>query len=115
MSRTSAHRLADILAACDAIDAHLARGPADDPLGDGLVFDAVRARLMEIGEAVKDLPGEVTAAEPDLPWREIAGMRDRLAHRYFDTSHAILVATVREDLPELRAAVERLPGSTTHR
>lgn len=115
MSRTSAHRLGDILAACDAIDEHLGRGPGDDPLGDGLVFDAVRARLMEIGEAVKDLPAEVTAAEPDLPWREIAGMRDRLAHRYFDTSHAILVATVRDDLPELRAAVERLLGAATRR
>jgi uncharacterized protein with HEPN domain len=108
VTRAPARRLADILAACDAIDGHLARGPADDPLSDGLVFDAVRARLMEIGEAVKDLPTEVTAAEPGLPWREIAGMRDRLAHRYSDTSHAILVATVRHDLPELRAAVERL-------
>jgi uncharacterized protein with HEPN domain len=80
-----------------------------------LVFDAVRARLMEIGEAAKDLPVEVTAAEPDLPWLEIAGMRDQLAHRYFDTSHAILVTTVREDLPELRAAVERLLAGARRR
>jgi uncharacterized protein with HEPN domain len=108
VSRSSASRLGDILSACEAIDRHIARGPADDPLSDGLVFDAVRARLMEIGEAVKDLPDEVTAAEPEMPWREIAGMRDRLAHRYFDTSHAILAATVRNDLPELRAAVQRL-------
>jgi len=35
-------------------------------------------------------------------------MRDRLAHRYFDTSHAILAATVSEELPELDAAVRRL-------
>ncbi len=35
-------------------------------------------------------------------------MRDRLAHRYFDTSHAIVAATVREDLPELDAAARRL-------
>lgn len=63
---------------------------------------------MEIGEAVNDLPPEITAAEPGLPWREIAGLRNHLAHRYFDTSHAILTATVRHDLPELRAATERL-------
>lgn len=111
MSRSSAGRLNDILVACEAIDRHMARGPVDDPLSDGLVFDAVRARLMEIGEAVKDLPDDVTAAEPEMPWREIAGMRDRLAHRYFDTSHAILAATVRNDLPELRAAVQRLLGN----
>lgn len=108
MSRSAADRLRDILVASDAIARHLARGPTDNPLGDGLVFDAVRVRLIEIGEAVKDLPENVTATEPEMPWQEIAGMRDRLTHRYFDTSHAILSATVRNDLPELRTIVERL-------
>jgi hypothetical protein len=64
MSRSPTQRLHDILLACDMIDEHLRRGPADQPLNDGLIFDAVRVRLMEIGEAVKDLPSEVTAAEP---------------------------------------------------
>ena len=111
MSRSPARRLEDILLACDAIDAHLRRGPARDPFADGLVFDAVRVRLIEIGEAAKDLPADLTATEPDLPWREIAGMRDQLPHRYFDTSHAILTPTVHNDLPELRAAVKRLLAS----
>ena len=48
------------------------------------------------------------AAEPDLPWSEIARMRDHLAHRCFDTTHAIVAATVAHDLPELRLAVHRL-------
>jgi len=43
-----------------------------------------------------------------LPWAQIAGMHDRLAYRYFDTSHAIFAATVSEDLPELDTAVRRL-------
>lgn len=77
-------------------------------ISDGLVFDAVRIRLLEIGEAVKSLPQEFTSAEPDIPWRQIARMRDRLAHRYFDTSHAIVAATIEHDLPALAAAVERL-------
>jgi uncharacterized protein with HEPN domain len=51
-------RLADIQAAIDAIHSHLQRGP----LADGLVFDAVRIRLLEIGEAVKALPGERVAS-----------------------------------------------------
>jgi uncharacterized protein with HEPN domain len=83
---------------------HLERGDLDD----GLVFDAVRVRLIEIGEAVKGLSGELLATEPNLPWAQIAGIRDRLAHRYFDTSHAILAATVKGDIPELEAAVRRL-------
>lgn len=104
MTRRDRQRLDDILAATDAIHRHLERGD----LGDGLVFDAVRARLIEIGEAVKALPAELLASERSLPWPQIAGMRDRLAHRYFDTSHAIVRATVSEDLPELEAAVRRL-------
>jgi len=77
-------------------------------LYDGLVFDAVRVRLIEIGEAVKALSADLLASEPSLPWAQIAGMRDRLAHRYFDTSHVILAATVSEDLRELDTAVRRL-------
>jgi uncharacterized protein with HEPN domain len=92
------------VAAIDAIHSHLERGD----LHDGLVIDAVRVRLIEIGEAVKALPAELLASEPALPWAQIAAMRDRLAHRYFDTSHAILAATVSEDLPEVDTAVRRL-------
>ncbi|MGH9070762.1 MAG: HepT-like ribonuclease domain-containing protein [Acidimicrobiales bacterium] len=77
-------------------------------LDDGLVFDAVRVRLIEIGEAAKALPNQLLSAEPDLPWTQVSGMRDRLAHRHFDTSHAILAATVQDDLPQLEAAVQRL-------
>ncbi|MDA8071716.1 MAG: DUF86 domain-containing protein [Actinomycetota bacterium] len=55
-------------------------------MSDGLVFDAVRVRLIEIGEALEAIPVELLASEPALPWAQIAGMRDRLAHRYFDIS-----------------------------
>jgi uncharacterized protein with HEPN domain len=97
-------RLADIQAAIEAIRSHLQRGG----LSDGLVFDAVRIRLLEIGEAVKALPEELLDTQPGIPWRQIARMRDHLAHRYFDTAHAILQATVDDDLPELERAVDAL-------
>lgn len=77
-------------------------------LSDGLIFDAVRIRLLEIGEAVEALPTDLLADEPGIPWSQIARMRDHLAHRYFDTSHAILQATVDHDLPQLEQAVRRL-------
>lgn len=104
MTRRHQRRLLDIEAAIAAIRSHVDRGGLDD----GMVFDAVRMRLIEIGEAVKDLPSSLLDSESELPWPEIAGMRDRLAHRYFDTSHAIVRATVEEDLPDLERAVRRL-------
>ena len=70
-------------------------------LSDGLAFDAVRIRLLEIGEAVKALPDDLLATQPSMLWRQIVRMRDHLANRYFDTAHAILQATVDEDLPDL--------------
>jgi uncharacterized protein with HEPN domain len=77
-------------------------------LSDGLIFDAVRIRLLEIGEAAKALPAELLDTEPDIPWRQIARMRDHLAHRYVDTSPAVLQATVTSDVPMLESAVERM-------
>jgi uncharacterized protein with HEPN domain len=97
-------RLADIQAAIDAIRSHLRRGD----LSDGLVSDAVRIRLLEIGEAVKALPADLLSSQPGIPWSQIARMRDHLAHRYFDTDHAVLQATVDNDLPELENAVKAL-------
>lgn len=104
MSRHDKQQLEDIAAAISAIAAHLKRGD----LSDGLVFDAVRVRLIEIGEAVKALPQNLLTSEDQIPWADIARMRDLLSHRYFDTSHSILQATVDHDLPALNDAIARL-------
>ena len=108
MSRRDEQRLEDILAATRAIAEHLERGGLDD----GLVFDAVRVRLIEIGEAVKSIDPALLDREPDVPWMDVAAMRNHLTHRYFDTAHAIVRATVDQDIPPLVAAVERLLGGT---
>ena len=103
-SRHDGDRLSDILDAIVAIRSHLTRGD----LSDGLVFDAVRVRLIEIGEAVKALDPNLVAQEPAIAWNDAAGMRDWLAHHNFDTSRAIVEATILEDLPTLEVAVLRL-------
>ncbi len=64
--------------------------------------------MLEIGEAVKARPDDLLDTQPSIPWRQIARMRDPLAHRYFDTAHAILQATVDQDLPALEQAIHAL-------
>ncbi|WP_394555075.1 DUF86 domain-containing protein [Agromyces sp. MMS24-JH15] len=103
MSRSQLDRLRDIRAACQAIAEYAA---ADDERG--LVFDAMRIRLVEIGEAVKDLDPATRELAPGIPWDEIARMRDLLTHRYFDATHAIVFATARTDVPVLSESVERM-------
>jgi uncharacterized protein with HEPN domain len=104
MSRPARERLGDVLVACAAIADYLARDGADDDI----VFDAIRVRLIEIGEAVKDIDPKLLKSEPAIPWTEISRMRDQLAHRYFDTAHSIVRATATNDVPALGSAVERL-------
>lgn len=110
MTRHDASRLADVVEAIEAIRDHLTKGG----LSDGLVYDAVRVRLIEIGEAVKAISPELLEAQPEIPWKAIARMRDHLAHRYFDTDHAIVQDVVDNELGPLLTAVgslaERLSG-----
>lgn len=104
MKRHDGERLTDVEDAITAIRAHMSRGD----LSDGLVFDAVRIRLLEIGEAIKAMTPSLLATEPEIPWKNIAAMRNLLAHQYFDTEHSIVAATVSGDLEPLLAAVHRL-------
>ncbi|HVB90539.1 MAG TPA: HepT-like ribonuclease domain-containing protein [Acidimicrobiales bacterium] len=96
--------MADILVAIDAIETYVAEGS----LSKGLIYDACRVRLIEIGEAVKNIDPNVLAAIPSIRWRAISRMRDRLAHHYFDTDHALVEYVVNEELAPLRAAVVAL-------
>ena len=100
-------RLRDIDESLRIVTGHLDRGPLEDPL----VFDAVRIRLIEIGEAVKDLTPDITEPRPDIPWRSIARTRDHLVHRYFETSTEIARSVVTQGLPPLREAVTCSPDT----
>lgn len=104
MSRSDLDRLDDITVAVAAIRSHAGRGQ----LTDELIIDAVRIRLLEIGEAAKALSENLTATEPQVPWRQIARMRDQIAHRYFATLPEIIQDTVDNDLGALESAVARM-------
>jgi uncharacterized protein with HEPN domain len=103
-------RLEDVLRACTAIAGHLHRAPGGDPSADELVADALRLRLIEIGEAVHHLDSALLDREPDIPWSQVARMRELLATRDYDSASRIVADCVQHDVPELRAAVLRLLG-----
>jgi len=109
VKRYDDRRLDDIGTAVAAIRSHLARGD----LSDGLVFDAVRIRLLEIGEAVRLSRRHCWRLSPGSPGKNIAAMRDQLAHRYFDTEHGIVHGTVTDNLEPLLAAVHHLQAHVT--
>jgi len=70
-------------------------------------FAAVRA-LEIVGEASKKIPPEMRQEYPDVPWREMAGMRDKLSHDYFGVNLKRVFETVRQDLPPLRTSIQKI-------
>jgi uncharacterized protein with HEPN domain len=69
---------------------------------------AVLHALQNIGEAVTRLPEKVTSLSPEVPWQRIKAMRNPIAHDYAGIDADIVWKTVRERLPELKAATSLL-------
>jgi len=70
--------------------------------------DATLRKLEIIGQAVKNLSDETRSREPDIPWKQIAGMRDKVIHDYFGVNLEIVWAVVDKELPKLEQAIGRL-------
>jgi uncharacterized protein with HEPN domain len=73
--------------------------------------DATLRKLEVIGQAVKNLSEESKSRRPQIPWRQIAGMRDKVIHDYFGVNLEIVWAVVEKDLPQLDQAVRELLGN----
>ena len=107
MSRDPQLRLADIVDACDRVAAYIDGFDAIAFAGDGKTQDAVIRQFEIIGEAVKALPEELIATEPSIPWRQIAGFRDVLAHGYFAIESSVVWDAAYNKAPSLAVACER--------
>lgn len=77
-------------------------------MGDAMRQDAVIRQLEIIGEATKKLSPETTARKPQIPWRQVAGLRDRLIHAYATVDLDRVWEVVEGDVPELKRAVREL-------
>lgn len=105
--RDPAERIRDILEAIAAIErhAHCARETFEK---DELLQTWFVRHLQIIGEAARAVPEDVRALAPEVPWREITGMRNVLVHGYFEIDTDLVWDAATRDLGAMKPAMERL-------
>jgi len=99
--------LKHILDAIADIETFTAEGRAGF-MADRKTQSAVVRQLEIIGEAVKNLSATLTASESAVPWRQIAGTRDRLIHAYFNVDLDAVWSMIEQDLPALKSHTRRI-------
>ncbi|MBU4256786.1 DUF86 domain-containing protein [Patescibacteria group bacterium] len=72
------------------------------------IQDSVFRRLEVIGEATKNIPDDFKTITPHIPWRKIAGMRDKLIHEYFGIDKELVWETVQILLPKFKEEIIKL-------
>lgn len=106
--RDDAVYVQDVLDAIHQIETYLAGLSYDDFLGNRLVQDGVAHQLEIIGEASRNLSQGFRDRYLGLPWQDIIGMRNRIAHAYFAIDLRSVWDTARLDLPIVKAWGERI-------
>ncbi len=98
----------DILDSIEKIENFTAAMTYDQFLEDAKTQDAVIRNLEVIGEAVKNVPEGIKDKYNDIPWKLIAGMRDKLIHEYWGVSFTIVWETIGSDFPLFKEKIKHL-------
>jgi uncharacterized protein with HEPN domain len=108
MSRDVRVYLTDIAERCERVTRYVEGLDPPTWSTDERTQDAVVRNLEVIGEAVKRLPLELRAENPEVPWQDIAGLRDILIHEYEGIDFAIVWDIAINEVPPLHRAVTSL-------
>lgn len=75
----------------------------------------IERMLTIIGEAAKNVSPQLREKYPEIPWKEIAGMRDKIVHHYFGVDYEAVFLTVQDDLPLLKQGILKILEEADHR
>ena len=112
MKRSILLYLEDIIESIEKIEEYTRGLDEDDFKEDSKLQDAVMRRIGIIGEAVKNIPLKITSKYPDIPWKEIAGMKDFLIHSYFNANIERIWKVIEDDLPSLKESILNVKKET---
>ena len=97
-----------ILDSTEKIEEFVADMSFDEFVNDDKTSSAVMRKLEIIGEATKNLPGDIRRKYKGLPWREMARMRDKITHAYFGINYKIVWNVIKERLPENKPTIQQI-------
>jgi len=80
----------------------------NDFVSDDKTSSAVVRKLEIIGEAAKNIPNEIRQKYKELPWSDMARMRDKIIHSYFAVDYEVVWKTVKERLPEIKPKIDAI-------
>ena len=114
MTRDYSLFLKDILEAIADVESFIEGMDYDAFSTDKKTRVAVAREIELIGEAAKNIPKAVRERYKELPWQDMAKMRDKISHFYFGINYEIVWKVVKERLPEIKSAVEQMLKATKH-
>jgi uncharacterized protein with HEPN domain len=100
--------LDDIFDAVEKIENYVNGFTFEDFSEDSKTVDAIVRNFEVIGEATKRVPSETKEKYPQIPWKMMAGTRDKLIHEYFGVNLQVLWKAVKEDLPPLKHSLKQI-------
>jgi uncharacterized protein with HEPN domain len=100
--------LDDILDAIEKIENYVEGLTFEEFSEDSKTVDAIVRNFEIIGEATKRIPLEIKEKYPQIPWKMMAGTRDKLIHEYFGVNLQVLWKAVKEDLPPVKRSIKSL-------
>lgn len=115
MARDYKIYLEDILEAIGKIRRYTGDVLVENALTDERTYDAIIRNLELIGEAAKNVPGEIRAAHAEVEWKKIGGLRDILIHQYFGVDLEIILDVLRNKLPALEKNVRAILAASKKR
>lgn len=99
--------LQHILESIELIEKRIKNVTYEEFINDVDLQDMVIRRLEIVGEAVKNLPADFKRKYPDIPWKKIAGLRDKLIHGYFGIDLKLVWEIVQNNLPLFKEQIEK--------